>query len=179
MGLSVVEVVKLVRPVCVFKALCMSSGLVVEVLWVVEGDDGHRMDLCAEQTQRLHLGRTLCVWHVDYTFVALGPADMGKPNTGVTGRALDNGAAGLDLASLFSHLDEEECSPIFDGPAWVHPLGLAVDVSLSELRESFQLDQRGVPHRREDSVVGDRCCGVQLVGHDAVLGGSVQEAFGS
>lgn len=160
MGLSVVEVVELVGPVRVVQALCMSSGLVVEVLRVVKRDDGHRVDLCAKQTQRLHLGGTLGVWHVDDALVALGPADVCEPDTGVTRRALDDGAARLDEASLFGHFDEEEGSPVLHGPAGVHPLGLAVDVSLGELRESFELDQRGVSHGRKDPIVGDGCCGV-------------------
>lgn len=55
-----------------------------------------------EHAQQVNLFLTLGVGHVDDALVALGSADMGKANTGVSGSSLNNRSASLDQ-SYFPH----------------------------------------------------------------------------
>ena len=83
---------------------------------------------------------TLRVWHVDDTLVAFAPADVGEPDTRVTGRALDDGPARSDETFLLGVLDEVEGRPVLDRSSGGHELGLGEDVAPSLLGQLVQSD---------------------------------------
>lgn len=82
----------------------------------------------------------MSVGHVDDTIVSLGPADVGKTNTSVTGGTLDNGATRSDKTFLFGVLDKVKGSSILDGTTGGHELGLGKDIAARLLRETVESD---------------------------------------
>ncbi len=79
-------------------------------------------------------------------------ADQGEPDPGVAGRALDDDAARLELALLDRVQDDEQSGAILDRLAGIHELGFAENVAARRRRDAFELDQRRVADRLDDSV---------------------------
>lgn len=122
----------------------MSPRLVVVVLRVVERHRGDRVDLRAQKTQQINLALRLGVGHVDNEIVALGAADVGKANSRVTGRALDDGTAGLQESLFLRILDNEESGTVFHAATGVLEFGFTEDVAAGLFGDALQSDEGGV-----------------------------------
>lgn len=107
MRLAVGGVVELVRPDGVVQGLGVPTSLVVVVLRVVECDGGDGVDFGTEETQQVDLALRLGVRHVDDQLVALGAADVGESDSGVSCRAFHHRTAGLQESLSLRILDDE------------------------------------------------------------------------
>lgn len=72
---------------------------------------------------------------------------MRQTNTGVSGRALHNGATGLQETLLFRILDDEQRRAVLDAASGVLEFGFAEDVAAGFFRKALQTDQRSVANR--------------------------------
>lgn len=77
-----------------------SATLLTRIIKVNNGTESQRT--LTEHAQQVNLFLTLGVGHVDDALVALGSADVGKTDTGVSGGSLNNRSASLDQ-SYFPH----------------------------------------------------------------------------
>jgi len=80
---------------------------------------------------------------------------MREANARVARRALDDGAARLDLARLLGPEDEAERGAVLDRPARVHELGLAEDLAPGLVAERVDADLRAGGRRSESARGGE------------------------
>jgi hypothetical protein len=77
-----------------------------------------------------------------------------EADPGVARGALDDHAAGPQLAAFLGVLDHEERGAVLDRAAGVHELGLAEDRAAGRRGGALQLDQRRVADRGAEIVAG-------------------------
>lgn len=147
MRLAVGDIVELIRPNGIFQAVCMSLGLVVVVLRVVEGDGRDGVHFCTEQPQQVNLALRLCVRHVDDQLVSLGTTDVGEPNASVSRCSLDDGASRLQQPLFLSIFDKPEGGTVLDTAAGILELGFAQDIAAGLLGETLEADEWRLANR--------------------------------
>ena len=177
MRLAVGGVVELVCPDGVVERLGVAFGLVVVVVWVLEGDGGDGADVGSQQAQQVDLALRLCVGHVDDQVVALGAADVGETDAGVASGAFNDGSAGLEETALLCVLHNVYGGAVLDRATGVEEFAFGVDVALDSegFGDAVQAHERGVADVLEDAVHdggrqarGGRCdvrhdCGVVCI----------------
>ena len=150
MGLAVGDIVELVGPDrAVRLRLRKLFGEAARDLHVVVGIAiglGRNLDqLRAHQAQRILLFLALRFGNHDHGAEAEGIADDGQPDSRVAGRALDDHAAGFELALGDRVLDDEKGRAILHGLARIHELRLAQDLAARELGGALEANERGLP----------------------------------
>ena len=75
-----------------------------------------------------------------------------KPDAGIARGALDDHAAGPQLALFHRVLDDEQGGAILDRLAGIHEFGLAQNGATRRRGDAFELDQGSVADRLDDSV---------------------------
>jgi len=70
-------------------------------------------------------------------------ADDREADAGVSGRALNDGAAWLQEPSGFSVQDDAKRGTVLHRSTGVHEFGLAEDFAAGQLRKATQADERG------------------------------------
>ena len=109
--------------------------------------------VCAQQDAALS-GHGL--GHGQDDAVATSRTDHGQGDTGVTGGALDDGAAGLQSAGLLGGVDDGAADTVLDGTCGVVELELDGDVTGQALVQTVQADQGSLADSLDDAV--DNLC---------------------
>ena len=120
------------------------AGVAHVVAGIGVGHGRHQPEVGAAQPQHVLLFLALRLGHHDHRAVAARIGDQGDADAGIAGGALDDHAAGLELAALLGVLDDGERRAILHRAAGIEELRLAVDVAARRLRGGDQLDQRRV-----------------------------------
>ena len=113
----------------------------------------HRRDqahLGAVRPQRLDLGAALVIRHDDNAAITQRAANQRQADARVARRALDDGAAGLQITAGFGGPDHAERGAVLDRAARIHEFGFAEYFAAGLIRQAIQPDQRRVADAVDD-----------------------------
>src|SRR6185437_3907030 len=125
---------------------------VLVVVRVAEGEGGHLDKLGAKQTEGVLLFLALRVRDNDDRAITARIGDQRQADAGIAGGAFDHEAAGAQFAALFGFQDHLAPGAVLDRAAGVHEFGLAENGAAGGGRGGFQLDERRVADRFNDTV---------------------------
>ena len=118
-----------------------AGGIFHVVVGVLVRDGGHFHEFRTEQPQRVLLLLRLRLGNHDDRAIAHRGGDHRDADAGIAGCALDDGAAGAQLAFRNRVPDDEQGGPILDRLARIHEFGLAENGAPRLFRGALQLDQ--------------------------------------
>ena len=161
MRLDVVGIVELVRPDGVRQAGRQIAGHVVVVLRIGVGSLGNERHLGAHQPGQRNLLRTHGVRDDAVAPVTPLGGQIGEPDAGVPGRALDDRAARPELAAPLRRHDDAARGTVLDGAGGIEELALPVDARPGPRRDGPELDERRAANQVES--IADPRAGTHVV----------------
>jgi hypothetical protein len=146
MRVAIRGVVELIGPNGTRQFLREPAGNLLVLIRIAVRHGRHLAQLGAERLDDLvFLGR-LIVRHHDHAAVATRVADVGDADSGIAGRALDDGAARFQRAAPFRIEHDPFRGAILDRPARIHEFGLTEDVATGLFAQTTQANQGRVAH---------------------------------
>lgn len=113
-----------------------------KVVWVAVRRCGHLHQLRPGKAQHVLLFFGLRFGNDDYRLEPHGRPDQCETDPGVTGRALNDRATGLQITAGNRVADDKQRGTVFDGLTRVHEFGLAENFTACFFADATQPDQR-------------------------------------